>query len=197
MTVGDTIRQIQGLLGVEPDGDFGALSEGALQRLLASAGDSTWLPMQAPAIDGSHQVLATSFADPEDVAAFQRCKAEGNSDEYCFALGDNGIGCWGDDITGSQPACALPPEVWLAKWGSKEAAHNKTVVVSANTRSVTCLLQDTMPHQADIKNGAGIDLNPAAVAALGFSPPLKTQVTWRWVLGQTGGPGRPGGGARS
>ena len=180
MTALDVIQQIQGLLGVEPDGEFGAMSDGALARLLAAAPDSAWPPVPAPAIDGTCQVLATSFADPEDVAAFRRCKAEGNSDEYCFSLGDNGIGCWGDDVTGAQLACALPPEIWLAKWGSKEAAHNRPVVVSANGRLVTCLLQDTMPHLVNIKNGAGIDLNAAAVKALGFSPPLKVLVTWRW-----------------
>lgn len=129
-----------------------------------------------------HCVKATSFADPADIAAFRRCKAQGKSDEECFKVGDNGIGCWGDDVTGPEPACALPPEDMMERWGSVNAAKHKPVLVRGAGQTVTCILKDRMPHRAHIKNGAGIDLNPAAVAALGKHPPLELQVNWQWLV---------------
>jgi hypothetical protein len=128
-----------------------------------------------------HTVKASSFADPADIAAFKKCKARGNSDAVCFSVGDNGIGCWGDDCTRSIPMCALPPEDMEEKWGSINAAKHKGVRVEANGKSVVCILADRMPRRANIKNGAGIDLSPAAVAALGLKTPLMVAATWEWT----------------
>lgn len=125
-----------------------------------------------------HRVKASSFADPADVAAYRRCKAQGNSDEACFKVGDNGIGKWGDDTAAIIPMCALPPEDW-SHLGA--AARGAKVLVTANGKSVVCELRDTMPHRANITNGAGIDLNPAAVNALGYSPPIMIDAVWRWA----------------
>ena len=125
-----------------------------------------------------HRVNASSFADPADVRRFRACKATGKSDQECFKLGDNGIGCWGDDTTAEVPMCALPPEDWKPL-GPK--ARGAKVIVNANGREVTCELRDTMPRKANIKNGAGIDLNPAAVAALGLHPPIMIPATWHWA----------------
>jgi hypothetical protein len=129
-----------------------------------------------------HHVKASSFADPADVAAFRRCKAKGNSDKQCFRVGDNGIGYWEDDTSeGSGPSCALPPEDIIDQWGSMSHGWRKPVHVAANGREVICLLKDTMPHRANIKNGAGIDLNPDAVKALGLKPPIMVAAVWSWV----------------
>jgi hypothetical protein len=130
---------------------------------------------------GIHKVLASSFADPDDVAKFKACKTEGHSDNFCFNYGDNGIGFMGDDCTTSTPMCALPVEDWMGRWGSKEQARLKPVLVSANGQSVECLMGDTMPTKAKITNGAGIDLSPAAVAALGLKPPLMIPASWQWA----------------
>jgi hypothetical protein len=127
-----------------------------------------------------HQVMASSFADPADVAAFNKCKAQGNSDQFCFKVGDNGIGFMGDDCTTSTPMCALPFEDWMEQWGSKKDARLKPVVVTANGHTIVCLLGDTMPMRANIRNGAGIDLSPAAVKAIGLSPPIMIPATWSW-----------------
>ncbi len=127
-----------------------------------------------------HQVIASSFADPADVAAFNHCKAEGHSDQFCFKLGDNGIGFMGDDCTTSTPMCALPVEDWIARWGNKTTARLKPVIVTANGKTVVCLMGDTMPKKANITNGAGIDLSPAAVKAIGKKPPLMIAATWSW-----------------
>jgi hypothetical protein len=128
----------------------------------------------------SHAVKASSFADPADVRAFKRCKGEGKSDQECFKVGDNGIGCWGDDTTGNTPMCALPPEDMTEKWGSVIGAKHMRVVVSANGRTVTCVLGDRMPARKNVKNGAAIDLNPAAAKALGLKPPFMVDAVWKW-----------------
>jgi hypothetical protein len=125
-----------------------------------------------------HRVKASSFADPADIAAFKRCKAKGKTDQQCFAVGDNGIGKWGDStVQGTGPCCALPPEDWR-----KLAAPRKSkVLVTVGRKSVVCELRDTMPAKRHIKNGAGIDLNPDACAALGLRPPIMVNATWQWA----------------
>ncbi len=122
--------------------------------------------------------LASSFADPKDVAAFKRCKATGKSDQECFRVGDNGIGCWGDPTTGPVPMCALPPEDWRPL-GS--AARGAKVAVTISRKTVVCELRDTMPARANIKNGAVIDLSPAAGAAFGLRPLFMVPCSWRWA----------------
>lgn len=54
-------------------------------------------------------VTASSFADPADVAAYKAAIKAGKTEKEALALGDNGIGYWGDDTTSeAQPMCALP-----------------------------------------------------------------------------------------
>lgn len=127
-------------------------------------------------------VLASDFASLADLAAFQRAKAAGMSDKQAFAVGDNGVGCWGD-VTAQehQPMCALPPEVMIEKWGSVKAAAHKRVRVDLGHKSIICILADRMPHLENITNGCGIDLNPAALKALGLRSPLKIAVRYDWI----------------
>jgi len=167
-----------------PDGDPGRLTREAigkaldlLSKLNPAPGGVTLYPSPA-ALATVHKVKASSFADPADVLAFKRCKAEGKSNAECFKVGDNGIGKWGDDTTVDSPMCALPYEDWQALGGNARGAK---VLVKANGREVVCELMDTMPHKANIKNGAGIDLNPAAVAVLGLKPPIMIPATWEWL----------------
>lgn len=127
-------------------------------------------------------VLASSFADPQDLADYARSGS--------YAKGDNGVGCWGDKTAQDHtPMCALPPDDIIAKWGSMRArdAQGKAVRVTLTTpegqptaRAVTCQLADRMPWRKNIKNGAGIDLNPAAAKALGLTPPFKVKAVWEW-----------------
>jgi hypothetical protein len=129
-----------------------------------------------------HIVTASSFADPADVAAFKKCLKSGKTEKQCFAVGDNGIGLWGDDTTVDKPICALPREDWLAKWKKSSVARGKKIELSFKDKKVICELRDTMPPKAKITNGAGIDLNPGAAKALGLKPPfLQPNVGWRWV----------------
>jgi hypothetical protein len=124
-----------------------------------------------------HVGLASSFADPADIRAFRRCKAQGKTDQQCFKVGDNGIGKWGDDTTVAIPMCALPPEDW-EPLGNR--ARGARVKVHANGRWVLCRLHDTMPRKKNIKNGAIIDLNPAAAESLGLTPPFLVPARWYW-----------------
>lgn len=128
-------------------------------------------------------VTASTFADPEDVAAYKRAIAEGKSKKQARRVGDDGIGCWGDDTTSEDhPMCALPPEDWKAKWGGGNVARGKKVSVAYKGRAVVGELRDTMPDQADNLNGAGIDLNPGFCKAFGLKPGfLLPGFTWEWV----------------
>jgi hypothetical protein len=158
------IQQIQAILGVKTDGIWGPKSQAAFDALVRG--------------ETIHQVKASSFADPADIRAFKRCKAQGKSDQECFRIGDNGIGKWGDDTTeGSGPSVALPPDDWEKITNPRKAK----VIVKANGREVLCELKDTMPRKKNIKNGAGIDLNPDACEALGLTPPIMVNATWQWA----------------
>lgn len=147
------------------------------QRIAAWLDRVTGTP---PATTMNH-VLASTFADPADVSAFKRCKAHGNSDEYCFGLGDNGIGFTGLDCTDdSIPYVALPVEDWQSKWGSSHNAAGKPVSVTCNGITATCIMGDTMPHKANIKNGCGIDLAPGAQKLFGITPGTYP-ASWQWL----------------
>jgi hypothetical protein len=82
-------------------------------------------------------VIASTFADPEDVAAYRKAIAEGKTEQEALALGDNGIGRWGDDTTSATtPMCALPPEDWKAKWGTGTAARGAEVSVTYRGKAI-------------------------------------------------------------
>lgn len=121
------------------------------------------------------KMRASSFADPNDIAAFERCKALGKTDKQCFAVGDNGIGCWQDSTKeGTGPSCALHVDVIRAKWGSKNAGKHKQVWVRYADKEVICVLKDICGKRDRI------DLNPDAVRAIGLKPPILVEVHWEW-----------------
>jgi hypothetical protein len=67
----------------------------------------------------------------------------------------------------------------MAKWGAGNNARGKKVAVTFNGKTVIGELRDTMPNKANIKNGAGLDLNPGFAKAFGLTPPfLVSGVTW-------------------
>lgn len=160
------------------DKDFGPLTFRALQDL-----DLALDVAPAEISDTSlHLVKASEFADPGDIHAFRQCKNEGGSDQQCFRVGDNGIGVWGDDTTVSTPMCALPPEIWKARWGPGNLARGQKVLVRVADRQVTCELRDTMPALAHITNHAGIDLNHFACEELGLHSPVLVTASWQWLV---------------
>lgn len=174
LPVNDKIKEIQTIIGSEPDGIWGPKSQAAL--------DSVISPQPSSSSAEIHRGKASSFADPADVRAFKRCKERGGSDDQCFKVGDNGEGCWKDDTSeGSGPSCAVPPDDMIQKWGSVLAAKHKLVEVTANDKTVTCVLKDRMPWKKNITNGAIIDLNPDTCRALGLEPPIMVSATWKWA----------------
>lgn len=180
----EQIKAIQVELFVAEDGEFGRLSNEALTHLESLPVSSSWPVIDPnpviPNDQGWHIVKASTFADPADVTAFQRCKARGGSDLSCFSVGDNGIGKWGRScIKGTGPKCALPPEVW-APFGST-ANHKPVWVRLPGGESVLCYLDDTMPHVKLITNGCRIDTNYDLAKALGHTPPDTFQVEWKWA----------------
>jgi hypothetical protein len=128
-------------------------------------------------------VTASSFADLKDLARFKKAIADGKSEAEALKVGDNGIGKWGDlTARDDVPMCALPPEDWQSKWGAGDRARGKKVAVTYKRKTVVGELRDTMPHKKNIKNGAGIDLNPGFGKAFGLHPTfLINNVHWDWA----------------
>lgn len=128
------------------------------------------------------RVIGSSFADPKDVAAYNRAISQGRTEGEALKIGDNGIGKWGDKTARDDvPMCALPPEDWLVRWGSEIKARGQKVKVTYKGITVVGELRDTMPHKANITNGAGIDLNPGFAKAFGIVPPFTIPVEWEWA----------------
>jgi hypothetical protein len=126
-----------------------------------------------------HRGMASSFADPADLIAYKHCKATGRSEEECLAVGDNCIGVW-DDPTGQGTglSCALIPEDIRERWGTLRNGKHRLVRVSANGKTIVCVLKDILGHH----KGVVIDLNPDACAALGKSPVnFMKPCSWSWA----------------
>lgn len=100
---------------------------------------------------------ATSFATRQDLAAFCRAVTHGQTPREALAVGDNGMGAWGDATwhTTGVPICALARSV---------AGHNARIKVTLSVghrQPFVCFVRDVAP--------AGIiDLNPAALIAAGL-----------------------------
>ena len=126
-------------------------------------------------------VIASDFASLKDLAAYKAAKKKGVSDKEAFKVGDNGLGCWGA-LTAQElvPMCALPPDDMIEKFGSVAKARNARVKVTIKDKTVLCTLADRMPWKKNIRNGCGIDLNPAALKALGLKSPIKVPAVWQW-----------------
>jgi hypothetical protein len=158
-----TLKKIQKLLGVGDDGFWGPVSQGALNQELGGS-------------DG-FSAIASSFADPADVVAFKKCKAQGKSDNECFKVGDNGIGQFGKITAQTQIAMvAIHASDMIARWGSVTASAHRLVTVTINGKTIQASVEDRL-------GVAGrIDLNPAAAKQLGLTPPfLVKNCTWNWV----------------
>src|SRR5205085_6278562 len=156
---------------------WGTGAEAALERLVRTHGE-----VEADPDPIEFEALASSFADPEDVAAFVRCKNLGRSDRECFMVGDNGIGQFGK-ITAQlhTPMVALHRDDMVARWGSVRAAAHQKVRVTVRGRVVVGSVEDRMSERGRI------DLNPAAAKALRLTPPFLLWCKGSWLARE--GPG--------
>lgn len=182
-TANQVRKEIQELLLVGADGIIGPRTEKALELLESLPDEAQWpLPAITPPDGDIHCGTASSFADRGDVKAFRECKADGGSDQHCFSKGDNGIGFTGRDCTDESIAyVALPPEKWKPRFGSALAATARPVLVTIKGQTHTCFIGDTMPHEANITNGAIIDLAPGAAKLFGLTAPFMVECEWKWA----------------
>lgn len=154
------IQQIQEVLGVVADGIWGPISQAAMDKET-----------------GKGKVYvgkASSFADPKDIEAFKKCKKTGKTDRQCFAVGDNGIGQFGANTAQEHtPMCALHATQMTKDFGSIAKSAHQKMKVTANGKTVICLVEDRMSAPGRI------DLNPAAAKALGLKPPFLVSATWQ------------------
>lgn len=99
---------------------------------------------------------ATSFATYKDLRGYIKCLVAGGSARGCLAKGDNGTGAWGANTAQTKvPMCALPPGL-----GGNGTKVKVTIISSGKT--VICERRDIGPRGV-------VDLNPAALLALGMS----------------------------
>jgi hypothetical protein len=115
-----------------------------------------------------HRTKATSFADVQDLLAFNRAIAQGWSTEKALEVGDNGIGAWGKStVKGTGPCVALSRN-------TEGFTRGRLVRVFHGDRSVDADVRDLGPENV-------IDLNPDACEELGLKPPVSTLVDWIWL----------------
>lgn len=118
----------------------------------------------------------STFADSADLDAFSRCKATGKSDEECFAVGDNGIGCWGDVTSQtSEHYVALHADDMIARWGSVNASKHRIVELVVAGRSCIARVGDRCGVRGRI------DVNPACQLTLHVPPGSLVPGRWRWM----------------
>jgi hypothetical protein len=166
-----TLVRIQKLLGIDADGFWGRVSQEALndQRdAIAGTGGARGTGFKAE---------ASSFADPADVRAFQRCKAQGKTDQACFKVGDNGIGQFGKITAQDHTAMvAIHKDDMIARWGSVNAAAHRLVSVTISGKTIQASVEDRLGVPGRI------DLNPACAKQLSLTPPfLIKNCLWNWV----------------
>lgn len=169
MTTLDFTKLVQERLGVTPDGQAGDVTIAALDKALP--------PKKAiPSTSLKFKCTASSFADPADLVAFNKCKATGKTDLQCFAVGDNGIGQFGK-ITAQEhtPMIAVHKDAMVAKWGTVAGSAHKAVRVSANGKTIEATVEDR------ISAPGRIDLNPACAKLLGLKPPFTVPCSWEWA----------------
>jgi hypothetical protein len=168
-----TLAKIQALIGTTADGQWGTKSQKSLNAALKGQGGVG----AAAGGNGPFSATASSFADPADKAAFDACKASGNTDHFCFGKGDNGVGAWGTDTTSTTKAMvAVHEKDAFARWGSWAGAAHRRVRVTINGKSVLATVEDKLGTKGRI------DLNPGALAKLGLKPGNLWPCVWEWVV---------------
>lgn len=169
-----------------PDNWWGPKSEGAYQEFLKSKEAPIGEMIEAPDPTWT-SAKASTFADPEDVRRFKKCKLQGgywsngvwhpgSSDLHCFEYGDNGIGFWEDDTTVDEAYFALHKDIIRDHFGGDlDKGHGAKVRLVHKGKEIEGKVMDICGVRSRI------DLNPGACKALGIPVNDLYDVTWRWA----------------
>lgn len=114
---------------------------------------------------------ATSFATPQDLRGYIKCRDAGGSPAACLSKGDNGEGAWGDETWVLDVAiCALPRTV------ARHNARVRVLLTAGHGEAFECLCRDIAPSGV-------IDLNPGALTAAGLAldTELSCDAQWEFV----------------
>ncbi len=118
----------------------------------------------------------STFADPDDVDAFRRCKRRGGTDVECFAVGDNGVGCWGDDTTSTlEYFVALHHDDMVARWGTLANSKHRLIRVRVGEHEVLARIGDRTSERGRV------DANPACQITLRVLAGSLVPCRWQWA----------------
>src|SRR5215469_5919598 len=123
--------------------------------------------------------LASTFADPGDIARYKAAKAAGKSEEQALMVGDNGVGnaaLGGIDTTKSYGIAM--PENWLRQqYGNDKSAWRRArAVLTINGQTIQVPYIDTGPGQGPQSKGVVTDLSYSLAKALGSTGMVKATV---------------------
>lgn len=130
-----------------------------------------------------YNTIATSFADPKDLLRYQEAKSEGKTEQQALAVGDNGIGFWGDNTKqGSGARSSLPESDIVKRWGTMSAGRGRLIRVWLGNKWQDTILSDLGPGKKEVEEGHGLDLNYDAWAYFGIRVPAEEKVEWDWTV---------------
>src|SRR5215469_14775261 len=123
--------------------------------------------------------LASTFADPGDIARYKAAKAAGKSEEQALMVGDNGVGnaaLGGIDTTKSYGIAM--PENWLRQqYGNDKSAWRRArALLTVNGQTIQVPYVDTGPGQGPQSKGVVTDLSYSLAKALGSTGMVKATV---------------------
>src|SRR5215469_10468483 len=136
-------------------------------------------PLAKGALAQGTSGLATTFADPGDIARYKAARAAGKSEEEALMVGDNGVGnpaLGGIDTTKSYGIAM--PENWLRRqYGNDKSAWRRArALLTVNGQTIQVPYVDTGPGQGPQSKGIVTDLSYNLAKALGSTGLVKATV---------------------
>jgi hypothetical protein len=112
-------------------------------------------------VNRQYSGYATNFADPGDLARYQKAKAAGKSENYALSVGDNGVGspALGGVITPESYGVAVPTSYLRKQFGNDPAAWRRArAVVTYGDKTVSVPIVDAGPGAKQQRRGIVTDL---------------------------------------
>jgi hypothetical protein len=115
-----------------------------------------------------NRCVGTSFADTQDLRAYNRALLQGRTPKEGLEVGDNGLGAWNlSTVSGTGPCVALSSN-------TEGFRRNRLLRVFYGTKYVDATVRDIAPDGV-------LDMNPDCCRELGLVPPVKVMVDWIWL----------------